>query len=71
MSVILGVLVRCCGAATNMRRRSIVAACAVERLGERLRNLVRHASDVCVVAADGRVEWMRTRSSACSMRPTA
>ena len=64
MSVILGVLVLLLLALRfeRMRRRSIVAASVrkVERLGEeRLRNLVRHASDViCVVAADGRVEWI-------------
>ena len=46
----------------RLRRRSIVAASVrnAEKLGEeRLRSLVRHATDViCVVAGDGRVEWI-------------
>ena len=46
----------------RLRRKAVVAASVrnAEQLGEeRLRNLVRHASDViCVVDADGRVEWI-------------
>jgi diguanylate cyclase (GGDEF)-like protein/PAS domain S-box-containing protein len=64
LSVILGVAVLLLLGLRfeRLRRKAVIAASVldVERLGEeRLRSLVRHASDViCVVDADGKVEWI-------------